>query len=69
MIKQVGNNLKLMDDNHLKKIIKESYDRGILFGIKTTANAVLKNLNEMTSDNFEEIKERLVQFCANVQAV
>ena len=58
-----------MDDNHLKKIIKESYDRGILFGTKTTANAVLKNLNEMTSDNFEEIKERLVQFCANVQAV
>ncbi len=69
MIKQVGNNLKLIDDNHLNKIIKESYDRGVLFGTKTTASVVLKNLNEITSDNFEEIKESLVKFCTNVQTV
>lgn len=42
----------LLDDKELKLLVKEGYDRGIIFGCKVNATKVVNTLKEMTSGNF-----------------
>ena len=62
MIKRIGNDKMIIDDKELKKIAKESYDRGLIFGSKTTSSVMIRRVNEMAPENLEEIKSELVKF-------
>ena len=53
----------LLDDKELKLLVKEGYDRGIIFGCKVNATKVVNTLKEMTSENFEIIKDQIIGFC------
>ena len=46
-----------------EKLVKEGYDRGIIFGCKVNATKVVNTLKEMTSENFEIIKDQIIGFC------
>ena len=50
----------LLDDKELKLL---GYDRGIIFGCKVNATKVVNTLKEMTSENFEIIKDQIIGFC------
>lgn len=52
----------LLDDKELKLLVKEGYDRGIIFGCKVNATKVVNTLKEMTSENFEIIKNQIIGF-------
>lgn len=69
MNKKISNDKRIIDDNELSNIIKNSYDKGVIFGSKVTAGVVLKKLNMMTLENFDDMKQELVKFCAGVQKV
>lgn len=59
----IGNNKVLIDDKELKRLVKEGYDRGVIFGCKVNATKVVNTLNNMTSENFEIIKDQVIGFC------
>lgn len=69
MIKRIGNDKMIIDDKELKKIAKESYDRGVIFGSKTTSSVMIRRVNEMIPENLEEIKSELVKFSDGVKDI
>lgn len=69
MIKRIGNDKMIIDDKELKKIAKESYDRGVIFGSKTTSSVMIRRVNEMTPENLGEIKSELVKFSDGVKDI
>lgn len=60
---RIGNDKVLIDDNELKRVVKEGYDRGVIFGCRVNASKVVNTLKEMTSENFEIIKDQIMGFC------
>ena len=60
---RVGNDKLLIDDKELKRLVKEGYDRGVIFGCIVNATKVVQTLKTMTPDNFEIVRNQAIGFC------
>lgn len=61
-----NNKKRIIDEKQFNSLLKASYEKGVIFGTQVSSGVVLKKLNEMNSENFEEKKAELVNFCKGV---